>query len=422
MTFENKNIESLVVETCKLARKAEKSLALATTEQKNQALSNIKKHLENSSDRILRANLKDVELAQQSRSGAYIDRLQLNESRLQAMVANLETVIELPDPIGKELARWTVPSGLTIIKRCVPLGVLGIIYESRPNVTCDASVLCIKSGNAAILRTGSDSLNTALELIQCIHQGLEEAGLPKEACSLISVKDREAVDILVQQDEYVDVIIPRGGPGLISSIASKSKVPLFKHLAGVCHTYIHKDADPEIAVNVTFNAKMRRTGICGATETILVDREVAHVLLPPLLKKLQQAGCEIRGDEVIRALDPAIVPAKEEDWSTEYLDAIVSIKAVDGLDEAIAHIEKYGTHHTEAIITRNKDAANQFHKGITSAITLENASTQFADGGEFGMGMEIGISTGRLHARGPVGVEQLTTYKYEIIGSGQMRS
>lgn len=416
-----KNLEKIIINICIQAREAEKLLALAPSNQKNQALKNIQKHIKESIPEILKANQEDVDLAKNNRSGAYLDRLLLTESRLLSIIENLDKVIDLPDPVGNELARWKVPSGLEIIKRSIPLGVLGIIYESRPNVTVDASALCIKSGNAAILRTGSDSFHSASALMQCIHSGLEEANLPKEACSLISVKNREAIDLLIQQDKYIDVIIPRGGPSLIASLASKSKIPLFQHLAGICHTYLHKDADPEVALNVTFNAKMRRTGICGATETILIDKEAIPTLLPSLIDKLKQAHCEIRGDEWVMPLDSSILPAKEEDWSTEYLDAIVSIKAVENIDEAIDHIEKYGTHHTEAIITKNKEAAKKFHRQINSAITLENASTQFADGGEFGMGMEIGISTGRLHARGPVGVEQLTTYKYDVIGSGQVR-
>lgn len=416
------DLQQTIINMCERARNAARVIARTDNEQKNLALRNIQTALRNSIPKILEANAKDYELAKKSeRPSAYLDRLLLTESRLKSTIESITDVIELPDYVGRELARWKVPSGLEIIRKSVPLGVIGIIYESRPNVTCDASALCIKSGNAAILRTGSDSLESAKVMMDCIQEGLKTSGLPVDVCQLISVKDREAVDILIQQDRYIDVIIPRGGISLISNLASKSKIPLFKHLAGVCHTYIHKDADPKKACEVAFNAKMRRTGVCGATETILVDDAVVESHLPQLIRKLKEAQCEIRGDERIRQLDPSIKEATEEDWSTEYLDAIVSIKAVKDIDEAIAHIEQYGTHHTEAIITENMAAAAKFHQGIDSAITIQNASTQFADGGEFGMGMEIGISTGRLHARGPVGVEQLTTHKYEVIGHGEIR-
>ncbi len=337
------------------------------------------------------------------------------------MAAGLEEVAALPDPVGKELARWRRPNGLDIARVAVPLGVIGIIYESRPNVTADAGGLSLRAGNAAILRGGSESLHSSRAIVQALRRGLAAAGLPEDAVQLVPTRDRAAVGLMLAMSEYIDVIVPRGGRSLIERVQRESRMPVIAHLEGNCHVYVDRAADPEKARRIVLNAKMRRTGICGAAETLLVDRAVAERYLPPILADLHRAGCEIRGDAAVRALDAAALPATEQDWCTEYLDAILAVRVVDGVGAAIEHVNRYGSHHTDAIVTEDSATAERFLAEIDSAIVLHNASTQFADGGEFGMGAEIGISTGRLPPRGPVGAEQLVSYKYVVRGSGQVR-
>jgi glutamate-5-semialdehyde dehydrogenase len=337
------------------------------------------------------------------------------------MAEGLEAIARFPDPIGRTLAEWERPNGLKIARVSVPLGVIGIIYESRPNVTADAGGLCLKSGNAVILRGGSESFHSSGAILDCLQAGLREAGLPEAAIQRLPTTDRAAVGILLKMNDTVDIIVPRGGRGLIERVQNESRIPVIAHLEGLCHTYIHAAADPEMAREIALNAKMRRTGVCGATETLLIDRAIAEAQLGPILDALIAAGCEIRGDETTCRIEPRAVPATAEDWDSEYLDAILSVKVVEGLDSAIEHIDRHGSHHTEAIVTADTAAAEAFLNRIDAAIVLHNASTQYADGGEFGMGAEIGISTGRLHARGPVGAEQLTIYKYVVRGTGQAR-
>ncbi|MFZ1415996.1 MAG: glutamate-5-semialdehyde dehydrogenase, partial [Defluviicoccus sp.] len=371
---------------------------------------------------ILAANARDVEAARaRGLSAALIERLVLNEARVEAMAKGLDEIALLPDPVGQVIAAWTRPNGLAIERVRTPLGVIGVIYESRPNVTADAGALCLKAGNAAILRCGSESLTSSTAIMASLREGLAAAGLPEAAIQLVPTSDRAAVGAMLRMTEWIDVIVPRGGKSLIERVTAESRVPLFKHLEGICHTYIHAEADAEIARRVTFNAKMRRPGICGATETLLVDRAIAPQVLPPILDDLIQAGCEIRGDAATQALDARVRPASDADWDTEYLDAILAVRIVDDLEAAIAHIQRHSSQHTEAIITADAGAAEAFVSRLDSAILLVNASTQFADGGEFGMGAEIGIATGKLHARGPVGVEQLTSFKYIVRGHGQCR-
>ncbi len=355
-------------------------------------------------------------------SGAMLDRLLLDGSRIEAMAEGLEAIVALPDPIGKVLADWQRPNGLSIQRVAVPLGVIGIIYESRPNVTADASGLCIKSGNAVILRGGSESFHSSQAIYACMREGLQEAGLPLDAVQMVPMRDREAVGFLLSSMAgMIDVVVPRGGKSLIRRVQEDARVPVIGHLEGVCHVYVHGEADLDMATSIVLNAKMRRTGICGAAETILVDKDIAGAALPLIIDALTRAGCEIRGDDAVVAADPAVVPASEDDWSREYLDAIVSMRVVDDLPAALAHIGKFGSGHTDCIVTNNDAAALEFLGRVDSAIVLHNASTQFADGGEFGMGAEIGIATGRIHARGPVGAEQLTSYKYVVRGAGQTR-
>ncbi len=368
------------------------------------------------------ANAKDMAAGRQKGlSPAMLDRLALNDGRIEAMAKGLEEVAALPDPVGAVMAEWDRPNGLRITRVRVPLGVIGVIYESRPNVTADAGALCLKAGNAAILRGGSESFHSSAAIMDCLAAGLAEAGLPAAAIQLVPTIDRAAVGVMLTMTDTIDVIVPRGGRSLIERITAESRIPLFKHLEGICHTYIDRAADLNKARKVTLNAKMRRTGICGATETLLVHQDVVATHLMPIADDLIAAGCELRGDARARAADPRIGPATEEDWSTEYLAAILSVAVVDDIDAAIAHIAKYGSEHTESIITEDAAAAERFLARVNSAIVMHNASTQFADGGEFGMGAEIGISTGKLHARGPVGVEQLTTFKYVVRGNGQVR-
>jgi glutamate-5-semialdehyde dehydrogenase len=355
-------------------------------------------------------------------TAALLDRLELTPARVEAMAKGVEDVARQNDPVGREMARWTPEhNGLDIARVCVPLGVIGIIYESRPNVTADAAAMCLKSGNAAILRGGSESFNSSRAIFDYMKQGVIAAGLPEGSIQMIPVTDRAAVGEMLKLSNYIDVIVPRGGKSLIQRITDESRIPLFKHLEGLCHTYIHASADPAKINDIVLNAKMRRVGVCGSTETVLIDRAIISTLLPALADALAKAGCEMRGDDTACGIDARIKPATEADWSTEYLDAIVSIKTVDGVTEAIHHINHYGSHHTDAILAEDSAAAEAFLNGVDSGIVMVNASTQFADGGEFGMGAEIGISTGKLHARGPVGVEQLTSYKYVVRGTGQTR-
>ena len=403
------------------ARKAYAQLAGADTAQKNLALQEAARSIRQNSRKIAAANAKDMKAGSKAKmSKAMLDRLELTPARIEAIAKSIEAIATLPDPVGKTIAHFNRPNGLAIDRVSVPLGVIGIIYESRPNVTADAGALCLKSGNAVILRGGSDSLHSSLAIAACMQDGLKAARLPKEAIQLVSTPDRAAVGAMLTMTDVIDVIIPRGGKSLTSRVMKDSRVPTLLHLEGNCHTYIHSAADPKMAVEVLLNAKMRRTGICGATESLVIDK-AALPLLPAIVDALVKEGCEVRGDSAVRKMDKRIKPAKEDDWGTEYLDAIISVKSVAGIDEAIKHINRYGSHHTDAIITNDKTTAEQFLQQVDSAIVLHNASTQFADGGEFGFGAEIGIATGRLHARGPVGVEQLTTYKYAVRGTGQIR-
>jgi glutamate-5-semialdehyde dehydrogenase len=404
------------------ARGAAATLAGAKPEQRSEALKRSAAAIRARHAAILEANYRDLELAQNDKpTSAITDRLMLDDRRIEAMAHGLDELAAFPDPVGTVLAEWTRPNGLRISRVRVPLGVIGIIYESRPNVTADAGGLCIRSGNAVILRGGSESFHSSRAIGDALEQGLEAAGLPKAAVQLVPTRAREAVGHMLAMNDLIDVIVPRGGRELIERVQTESRLPVIAHLEGVCHVYIGSKADPEKARKIVLNAKMRRTGVCGAAETLLVDRAAAKELLPALLSELHHAGCEIRGDETVRALDKLAKPAIEKDWFTEYLDAILAVKVVDGLDQAIRHINHYGSHHTDAIVTEDKDAAETFLEKVDSAIVLLNASTQFADGGEFGMGAEIGISTGRLPPRGPVGAEQLTSFKYVVRGNGQVR-
>jgi glutamate-5-semialdehyde dehydrogenase len=405
------------------ARAAAHELSLASPGAKAEALHAAAKALRDAAPAILAANEKDLAAASAAgRPAAFIDRLLLNEARIEAMATGVDEIAELPDPVGTVLAAWTRPNGLRFERVRVPLGVIGIIYESRPNVTADAGALAVKAGNAAILRAGSESLNSALAIHAALVAGLTSAGLPEAAIQLVPIPDRDAVGhMLAGLGGAIDVIVPRGGKSLVERVQKEARVPVFAHLEGLCHTYVDKDADLDMAVKVLVNAKMRRTGVCGATETLLVDSAAPTNVLPTLIKALLEAGCEVRGDAAAQKADARVKPASEADWSTEYLAAIIAAKLVDGVDGAVAHIARYGTQHTEAIITANEGTAERFLREVDSAIVLHNASTQFADGGEFGFGGEIGIATGKLHARGPVGVEQLTSFKYVVRGNGQIR-
>jgi glutamate-5-semialdehyde dehydrogenase len=416
-------LESTMLYMGGLARQAAAELALASTEQKNAALEAMAARLEARVFAILEANRHDVEAAQgKGRDLAFIDRLRLDQERVAAMARGLREIAALPDPIGQVTASWTRPNGLNISRMRVPLGVIGIIYESRPNVTADAGGLCLKAGNAVILRSGSESFLTSLVITNALNEGLEQAGLPVAAIQLVPTVDREAVGfMLAGLGGAIDVIVPRGGKSLVERVQAEARVPVFAHLEGVCHVYVDAAADLDMAKKIVLNAKMRRTGVCGAAETLLVDRAAAPTHLAPLVKMLIEAGCEVRGDAETQRADPRVKPASEEDWSKEFLDAIIAAKVVDGVDQAIEHIDRYGSQHTDAIVTQDLAAADRFLSRVDSAIVLHNASTQFADGGEFGMGAEIGIATGRFHARGPVGVEQLTTFKYVVRGAGQTR-
>jgi glutamate-5-semialdehyde dehydrogenase len=404
------------------ARVAAQLLAFASTAQKNRALRAAAAALRSTCSAILTANEGDVREAGAGLSGALLDRLQLDAPRVEAMARGLESIAEARDPIGVLLAQWARPNGMLIQRVCVPLGVIGIIYESRPNVTADAGALCLKSGNAVILRGGSESARSSAAIHACLLEGLSAAGLPPTCIQLVPTTDRAAVGhMLSDMPDNIDVIVPRGGKSLISRVQKDARVPVIGHLEGVCHVHIDRGANLEMAKRIVVNAKMRRTGVCGSAETLLIDRACAPTHLAPLVRTLLDLGCEVRGDEVTAKVDPRVKPATEQDWYSEYLDAIIAVRVVDDLSAAIAHIAQYGSQHTECIVTDDSAAAEQFLNEVDSAIVLHNASTQFADGAEFGMGAEIGISTDKFHARGPVGVEQLTSYKYVVRGSGQIR-
>ncbi len=405
------------------ARVAARAMAQASAQTKDIALRAIAERIRAQAAEILRENARDVAAATAAgQSKALIDRLTLDEQRVTGIAEAVAQVGGLPDPVGRQLAAFERPNGLLIERIAVPFGVIGVIFESRPNVTADAGALCLKAGNAAILRAGSDSHRTASVIARAMREGLTETDLPADAIQLVPTRNREAVGMMLAGlDGTIDVIVPRGGRSLVERVQAEAKVPVFAHLDGINHVYVAQGANLDMARSVLLNSKMRRTGVCGAAETLLVDESVAGTHLAPLVAALIEAGCEVRGDAAVRAADARVVPADELDWRTEYLDAVISARTVDGLDDALAHIEAYGSHHTDAIITEDSELATRFMAEVDSAIVVHNASTQFADGGEFGFGAEIGIATGRMHARGPVGIEQLTTFKYRVHGSGQTR-
>jgi len=417
------NIEALMAPIGRAAVAAAQALALATTVQKNAALAAAAQALRARAADILEANARDTKAGEAAGlSGAMLDRLRLDEARIEAMANGVTQIEALPDPVGTVIAEWQRPNGLRIQRVRVPLGVIGIIYESRPNVTCDAGALCLKAGNAAILRGGSESHHSSGAIHACLVDGLRAAGLPEACIQLVPTTDRAAVGYMLSgMADSIDVIVPRGGKSLVARVQQEARVPVIGHLEGNCHVYVDRAADLNMARAIVKNAKLRRTGICGAAETLLVDEGCAATHLAPIVRELLDAGCEVRGDAGVQRVDPRVRPATEEDWYTEYLDAVIAAKVVAGVDEAIAHIARYGSAHTESIVTDDPVAAEKFLSRVDSAVVLHNASTQFADGGEFGMGAEIGISTDRFHARGPVGVEQLTSYKYVVRGAGQVR-
>jgi glutamate-5-semialdehyde dehydrogenase len=418
----NEDLRPVMAEIGRRARQAAAVLSLAPSKAKLIALRHAAMVVRERVDDILRANSRDLDEADGHRAPAALrDRLALDPKRVETIAVGLDAIAALPDPVGRVLDHRVRPNGLTIERVSVPLGVIGIIYESRPNVTADAGGLALKSGNAAILRGGSESYHSSRALVAALVEGLRFAGLPETAIQLVPTRERAAVGLMLRMTEHIDVIVPRGGRSLIELVQRESRLPVIAHLEGICHTYVDAAADPAKARSIVLNAKMRRVSICGATETLLVDRQVAADLLPAIFADLRAAGCELRGDPETRTLDPAVLPATDEDWRAEYLDAILSVRIVDGVAGAIAHINHYGSHHTDAIVTEQSEVAERFLREVDSAIVLVNASTQFADGGEFGMGAEIGISTQRLPPRGPVGAEQLTSYKYLVRGSGQVR-
>ena len=423
MSEDSIDIEKQMSALGRAARVASRSLARCDSKQRNTALQSAAGALRQRAAAILNANALDMAAAKgRSQSTAMLDRLMLDEDRVEAMAAGIEAICALPDPVGRVLAEWDRPNGLKIQRVAVPLGVIGIIYESRPNVTADAAALCLKSGNAVILRGGSESFASNNAIYECMRAGLSAAGIDVNSVQIVPTRDRDAVGFLLSgMADWLDVVVPRGGKSLLKRVQEEARVPVIGHLEGLCHVYLHASADPETARNVVLNAKMRRTGICGAAETVLVDAAAADALLPSVCEALLDAGCEIRGDENVLRLVSNAIPATPADWTTEYLDSIVSIRVVANIDDAIAHIEQYGSGHTESIIATDDAAAEHFLATVDSAIVLHNASTQFADGGEFGMGAEIGIATGRVHARGPVGANQLTSYKYVVRGTGQVR-
>ena len=426
MSTEESTIEDMrqqLLELGKAARAAATVLAKASTQAKDEALMAAAKTMRKNQGAILHANKTDMEEAQDRElTEAMLDRLLLTEDRIEAMAKGLEDIARLTDPVGDVMTEWDRPNGLRIARIRVPLGVIGIIYESRPNVTADAGALCLKSGNAAILRGGSESFHSSRAIHDCLLTGLRTSGLPDGAIQILATQDRAAVGMMLTMPQYIDIIVPRGGKGLIERVQNESRIPVIAHLDGNCHVYVDGAADLAMAREINLNAKLRRTGICGASETLLVDRRCMNSHLTPLVMDLLEGGCEVRGDDATQKVDDRVVPAREADWDTEYLDSIIAVSVVDGVAAAIDHIEVHGSHHTDCIVTDDADAASRFLNEIDSAIVLHNASTQFADGGEFGMGAEIGISTNRLHARGPVGVEQLTSFKYVVRGQGQIRS
>src|SRR5215468_10847494 len=417
------DLPALMTELVKGARAASRVLALAPPEQKHRALEAIERSIRANAQKILAANAEDVaEVKAGGATSAFVDRLTLTQARVDAMADGVAVVRGIPDPVGVVTESWQRPNGMTIARVRVPLGVVAVIFESRPNVTADAGVLCLKSGNAVILRGGSDSFRSCRAIHDCLVQGLREAGLPEAAITLVPTRDRAAVGLMLSGlNGGIDVIVPRGGKSLVARVEAEARVPVFAHLEGVNHVYIDASANPDMAKSIVLNAKMRRTGVCGAAETLLVDRAAAPANLKPLVSMLLDAGCEVRGDAAVQKADNRVKPASDEDWGTEYLDAIIAARVVDGVDEAIAYIQNHGSRHTDAIVTEDAKAAEKFLNEVDSAIVLHNASTQFADGGEFGFGAEIGIATGKFHARGPVGAEQLTSFKYRVHGTGQTR-
>ncbi|QFU15330.1 glutamate-5-semialdehyde dehydrogenase [Microvirga thermotolerans] len=422
-SVEGLEIPALMADLGRRARRAARRLATATAAEKEAALRAMAARIRARAGIILAANEQDLAEARgRGQTAAFLDRLTLDPQRLEDIAAAVESIAALPDPVGRVLASFERPNGLLIERVATPLGVVGVVFESRPNVTADAGALCLKAGNAAILRTGSESFRTSRAIADAMGEGLAEAGLPADAVRLVPTRDRSAVGaMLAGLDGNIDVIVPRGGKSLVARVQAEARVPVFAHLEGICHVFVHGRADLAMAQRIVLNAKMRRTGICGSAETLLVDRACAGIHLKPLVTMLLDAGCAVRGDAATQAADGRVTPATEEDWRTEYLDAVISVRVVDGLDEAIEHIETFGSHHTDSIVTEDAAAAERFLAEVDSAIVLHNASTQFADGGEFGFGAEIGIATGRMHARGPVGVEQLTSFKYRIRGTGQTR-
>jgi glutamate-5-semialdehyde dehydrogenase len=419
----NADLPALMTELAARARAAARVLALASSDQKNRALDAMERAVRANADAILAANAEDVAEARDSgATDAFIDRLTLSRPRIDAMADAIATVRAIPDPIGVVTERWQRPNGMWIERVRVPLGVIAVIFESRPNVAADAGALCLKSGNAVILRGGSDSFRSCRAIHRCLVQGLREADLPEGSITLVPTRERAAVGLLLTGlNGGIDVIVPRGGKSLVARVEAEARVPVFAHLEGVNHVYVDRAANLEMAKSIVLNAKMRRPGVCGAAETLLVDRAAVSSALQPLVRTLLEAGCEVRGDEAVQRSDSRVKPATEDDWNTEYEDAIIAAKVVDGLDDAIAHIRAHGSHHTDAIVTEDQSTAARFLREVDSAIVLHNASTQFADGGEFGFGAEIGIATGRFHARGPVGAEQLTSFKYRVHGTGQTR-
>jgi glutamate-5-semialdehyde dehydrogenase len=419
----NGDLPALMNELAAGARAATRILSLAPPEQKNRALEAMERAIRGHAATILAANAEDIaEVRGSGATSAFIDRLTLTQARIDAMADGIATVRAIPDPVGVVTESWQRPNGMVIERVRVPLGVVAVIFESRPNVAADAGVLCLKSGNAVILRGGSDSFRSCRAIHQCLVQGLREAGLPEASVTLVPTRDRDAVGLLLGGlNGGIDVIVPRGGKSLVARVEAEARVPVFAHLEGVNHVYVDRAADLAMAKSIVLNAKMRRTGVCGAAETLLVDRAGANANLRQLVEMLIDSGCEVRGDDAVQRIDPRVKPAADEDWDAEYLDAIIAAKVVDGVDGAIAHIHDHGSHHTDAIVTEDESTAQKFLNEVDSAIVLHNASTQFADGGEFGFGAEIGIATGKFHARGPVGVEQLTSFKYRVHGTGQTR-
>lgn len=422
VTATEQDAATLIRETGERARAAASELAIASSEQKNAALTGAADALIAATDRIIEANAKDMQEARESETAeAILDRLLLDKTRIEGIANGLRAVAAQPDPVGAVMADWTVPSGLRIRRVRIPLGVVGVIYESRPNVTADAGALCLKAGNAAILRGGSDSFHSARAIHECLQQGLKAAGLPLDAIQLVPTRDRAAVTEMLRATEFIDVIVPRGGKGLVSLVQEEARVPVFAHLEGICHVYLDASAGAEKARRVVLNAKTRRPGICGAAETLLIDRTLADGLGRDVVRDLLEAGVRVHGDKGVQAMDARVSAATDEDWASEYLDMDIAARLVDGVDDAIAHIRRYSSQHTESVIAEDENVVARFFSRLDSSILMHNASTQFADGGEFGMGAEIGIATGRMHARGPVGAEQLTTFKYLVEGNGTTR-